>query len=985
MKYTYTFLLFYFLFSTNLSAQQDYQILFSNDIIGTITPAENIRDFAENAVINANENYDGYYYRMIQFYDIPTDAQHEELQQNGIELLEYLPHRAYLAAIPNSLDPQKLIDLNVRAVLEITPNFKIAAELQQQPFSDWALRGDRVAVQIKYYKNIAQRDLLLHLKADGIEVEMANGYNNFLQATIEKDKVYEVAALPYISYLELIPEPGEPEDDKGRSLHRANMLDASYAGGRSYDGEGVSVLVRDDGVVDAHIDFQGRLRQEFVTVFNDDTHAEGVAGILGGAGNFNPKNKGMASACEIHVIDYQASHLDETMSLHFNEDVIVTNSSYSNGCGAGYTEISQIVDQQIYDNPTLLHVFSAGNSNNQECGYGAGDQWGNITGGHKQGKNVIATANLNANATIATSSSRGPATDGRIKPDISAHGRQQVSADLNNTYQSFGGTSAAAPGIAGVITQMHQAYRELNGGMTAESALLKAMVLNSANDLGNVGPDYIFGWGHVNGYRAIRIMEQEQYFKASVVQGAVQTHELVIPDNVRQAKVMVYWSDQEGPLLTSKALVNNLDARVVDAAGNVSLPWVLNPFPHPDSLDLPATKGVDDLNNMEQIAINDPVAGTYTIEVEGTEIPFGAHEYYVLYEFYYDDVKLIYPVGGEGFFPNQEEFIHWDAYGETDPFVLEYSIDGGINWIGIATVDPDERIYDWTVPVEFTGQARVRVTRDTMTSMSEANFSIARSPAGLQVKNVCEDHIELRWGGVSGVTEYRVFQLGEKYMEEIGRTTEKTYRVYVDPATITDDRYFAVSTLGENDLESRRSNALIYSGNFPIDELTQASFDFMALDDFGIAFTNTSLEGDDYFWDFGDGNMSTDESPTHVYSSDGTFEVMFVSTNPCGSDTIMQSVNAVSTSIFDLNASFELSISPNPNEGVFEIVIETLESDELNWNLYNLQGKSMREGNLSVLPGKSRQVIDGKNLSPGIYYLKIQNDLGFQTTRVVVQ
>ena len=826
---------------------------------------------------------------------------------------------------------------------------------------------------------------MLHLKADGIEVEMANGYNNFLQATIEKDKVNEIAALPYISYLELIPAPGEPEDDKGRSLHRANLLDSYYAGGRSYDGEGVSVLVRDDGIVDEHIDFQGRLRQEFVTDFDDGTHGEGVAGIMAGAGNFNPKNRGMAAGAEVHVLDYVANHLDETMSLHFNDNVIVTNSSYSNGCGAGYTTIAQTVDQQIFDNPTLLHVFSAGNSNNQECGYGAGDQWGNITGGHKQGKNVIATANLEADGDLTNSSSRGPATDGRIKPDISANGTAHISTSLNNSYQSFGGTSGAAPGIAGVIAQLHQAYREMNGGTTAESALLKAMVLNTANDLGNVGPDYKFGWGHINGYRAIRTMEQEHYFKTSVAQDSIQTHELVIPDNVRQAKIMIYWSDNEGSTFAANALVNNLDARVVSPTGEVNLPWTLNSFPHPDSLDLPATTGIDSINNMEQIAINDPESGTYTIEVEGTELPFGTHDYYVVYEFTYDDVKLIYPVGGEGFFPGQEERIHWDAFGDTSEFTLAYSIDEGVNWDTITTIDGDERMYDWDVPIEFTGQARVRVSRDTMASMSEANFSIARHPVGLQVKNVCADHIELRWGGVTGVTEYRVFQLGEKYMEEVGRTTDKTFRVYVDPATIGDVRYFAVSTLGENDLESRRSNALIYGGNFPVDDLTLANFDFVPLNDFGIAFTNTSLEGDDYFWDFGDGNMSTDENPTHVYSSVGTFDVMLVSTNPCGSDTTMQSVDAVSTSIFDLKASFELTISPNPNEGVFEIVIETNESDELNWNLYNLQGKSMQEGNLSVSPGTSRQAIDGKNLSPGIYYLKIQNEIGFQTTKVVVQ
>jgi PKD repeat protein len=269
--------------------------------------------------------------------------------------------------------------------------------------------------------------------------------------------------------------------------------------------------------------------------------------------------------------------------------------------------------------------------------------------------------------------------------------------------------------------------------------------------------------------------------------------------------------------------------------------------------------------------------------------------------------------------------------------------------------------------------------------MSEANFSIARHPIGLAVKNVCVDHIELRWFGVAGATEYRLFQLGEKYMEEIAITSDLTYRVYVDPATIGDPRYFAVSTLGENGLESRRSNAFIYTNIYPVDPLTFANFDFVQLNDFGIAFTNTSIEGDDYFWDFGDGNTSTEENPTHLYAQDGTYDVMFVSTNQCGSDTIMQTVDALQTSIFDPTVSFELRISPNPNEGVFEMVIESNETDELNWNLFNLQGKSIQEGIFSVAPGISRQAINGKNLSPGIYYLKIQNEIGFKTTKVVIQ
>ncbi|MFM8487951.1 MAG: S8 family serine peptidase, partial [Bacteroidota bacterium] len=88
-----------------------------------------------------------------------------------------------------------------------------------------------------------------------------------------------------------------------------------------------------------------------------------------------------------------------------------------------------------------------------------GNQWGNITGGHKMAKNAIATANLQADGTLETSSSRGPAYDGRLKPDIAANGTDQGSTNPGNTYQVFGGTSGAAPGIAGCLAQLTQAYR----------------------------------------------------------------------------------------------------------------------------------------------------------------------------------------------------------------------------------------------------------------------------------------------------------------------------------------------------------------------------------------------------------------------------------------------------------------------------------------------------------------------------------------------
>ena len=50
----------------------------------------------------------------------------------------------------------------------------------------------------------------------------------------------------------------------------------------------------------------------------------------------------------------------------------------------GYTSLSSDLDEQNNVYPSLLHVFSLGNSGSSDCGYGAGSGWGNVTGGHKQ-------------------------------------------------------------------------------------------------------------------------------------------------------------------------------------------------------------------------------------------------------------------------------------------------------------------------------------------------------------------------------------------------------------------------------------------------------------------------------------------------------------------------------------------------------------------------------------------------------------------------
>lgn len=790
-----------------LSAQAlpSYELLLKS---GKVQIQENIQQFDRTGQLHEQEVINGKFYRYLQFYHIPTADQKREIAAAGIELLYYLPERTYFAAIPTSTQGPMLESLGVRAIVEVEKAWKIDPILYAGEIGEWAYFKDQVELIVRYHDNLEHSEVLAYCQADGLTVVRENGLQPTIRIRVPESRVLDIADLPYISYVETAPHPGEPEDVEGRALHRASVIDTEITTGRHYTGEGVSIQVRDDGLVGPHIDFQGRLNN--LTEDATGTHGDGVAGIFAGAGNFDPRNRGMAAGSEVYVTNYVADFLDNTLDLHLNENVLVTNSSYSNGCNVGYTAITQTVDEQMFINETYLHVFSAGNSNNQDCGYGAGNQWANITGGHKQGKNVIATANLFDNADLVNSSSRGPAHDGRIKPDIAANGQDQVSTDPNNQYEEFGGTSGAAPGIAGVTAQLHQAYQELTGE-TAKAALLKATMMNTANDLGNLGPDFRYGWGHINAYKAALLLEEGRYFSNTINMGETATHEIVIPENVRQVKIMTYWHDFPAATGSTKALVNDLDTELSDPDGIVFLPWTLDETPDPSLLNLPATTGEDHLNNVEQIAIEDPTAGTYTLSVTGFEVPMGTPEYWVTIEYIMDEINVIYPYGGEGLEPDQTSIIHWDAYGSEGEFTLEYSTDNGGNWNAINTVGANTRLYFWTVPNTLTAEALVRVTRNGQSGVSPERFSIVGVPTNLDVAEACPDYIRLTWDEVTGADGYDVFRLGDKYMDSIGTTTELFYDIPTFNGNPTLNYYFAVRAVGENGLRGRRTNAYFFN------------------------------------------------------------------------------------------------------------------------------------------------------------------------------
>jgi len=807
-----------FLFAAQLATSQNNTIkLRSGDLEGKPTDQKTLL----SQFVMDNPSAGNYY--LMQFNQIPTAAEQAELKASGINLLEYIPHKSWIAKI-NAIDPSLSFEnQNIRFLEAWKSKYKTAANFDLSGAPKWVYASNqKVKLMVSRQLDVDQSAFISLMKANGVKVEdeINKETHEYVLITMNESKLEWLKNLAEVKFIDYGEPPVEPDDIRARGLHRLNLLGAGNPFRSDLNGDSVDIAIADNGL-GSHIDRKGRVTM--YTTTNNGTHGDMTAGIAVGAGNLNPRYKGHATHSHLHYYNISGYPQINQAVNNFNfRNVVITSTSFSQGCNS-YNGFSRAIDQQVNGTPELLHVFSAGNNANANCGYGAGTLWGTITGGYKQGKSVIATGNLDYRGNLTFSSSRGPAADGRIKPDICANGTSQISTDPNNRYSPGGGTSAAAPSIAGIAAVMYQGYKKLHNNQNPPSGLIKSAMLNTARDIGDKGPDFWYGWGVVNAHRAMLLLEENRYTDSAISQGNLITHDVVINQTLPSLKLMVYWTDAASSTASSKALINDLDLRVVTPNNDTLLPYVLNPTANASTLGNPATNGVDDLNNVEQVEVDSAIAGTYRILVNGTAIPNGPQEYFLLWETIEDSITVTYPAGGEPLVPFQRETIRWDApENQSGSFTVEYSSNGGASWSTIATPGSTVRHLDITVPNTVTGNALFRVSRNGKSGVSPQGVSIIRQPSNVRAEFVCPDSTAIAWDAVSGATSYDIFVLGATHMDSVGSTT--TTQFTINNLDFRQENWVAVRARG-NGIVGERSNAI---------ELPQNTFDCILAEDLSI-------------------------------------------------------------------------------------------------------------------------------------------------------
>ena len=496
---------------------------------------------------------------------------------------------------------------------------------------------------------------------------------------LKKEKAIDFAKLNHLpltintdfGFLELmlIDELGMPEYYLTSNANSArtistNKLFTGAGFGFNLSGAGMTLHEWDAGaVLGSHQEFGNRVIQadEPASVKKHSTHVAGTM-IASGVKYYS---KGMAPSARIRAFDWNNDAAE--MAAEAASGALVSNHSYGiaggwvGGVWYGNPSISTQEDYKFgfygsyahdwdliaYNAPYYLIVKSAGNERNS-CGdnsYPCNGPYDCISGSGLA-KNVLTVGAVEdivegysepSDVVMSDFSSWGPSDDGRIKPDLVANGTSVYSTytSHNKAYEFMSGTSMAAAAVSGSMILLQELFQNLNGeGNFLKASTLKAIAIHTADEARNApGPDYEFGWGLLNIYKAANLILSENQFdtiieELTLNEGQKLTYSYTYSgDNPLQ--VTLVWTDPPGnptsPSLDpeDKMLVNDLDLKVA-GMDKVFYPWKMD---RNNPAKAATNTSKNKVDNVEVVLINNPVKNaTYTISIDHDGILTGGSQ-----------------------------------------------------------------------------------------------------------------------------------------------------------------------------------------------------------------------------------------------------------------------------------------------------------------------------------------------------------------------
>ena len=599
-------------------------------------------------------------WRIIQFNSPPDRAAQKRLKAQGLSLQYFVNGGGYIEKVSMETVQTLQARENLRASVPYHPAFKISQTIGK--------------VQYRTEARKAIPGLLLraipHLNSDpsaiATAIEAAGGTN--VKVMDDRDVggagqiIFELAnesTLPAIVAIEdirRIEEVGEIIDDNvnAATTNQSGTAGVSQVWNQNLNGQDQIIGIMDNGPADInHCFFQdpvnnttGPAHRKVVALRNASGtaaggHATFTAGNAAGDDFNNPgtaARRGGAWAARLVIGNRHdlgsATLLSEFSAARDSGAVIHTNSWHDNTQGAGnaatYNQNAEDTDRFLWLNEDHLVFGSMGNNGEEQGPPGTA-------------KNAVGVnaAQADPNEGNIGDGNPGPTADGRRKPDIVAVGCNIQSATVSTACtvgpRSACATSYATPHTAAMATLARQYYMEgyypsgtaqPHHAFTPSGGLLKATIINSARNMAGVAgyPAANEGWGIIT-------LDQGLFFPGDplnmrvwdfrnatgIATGETKDFPLPVAQNGQPLKVTLVWTEPPGESDNQAVIVNDLDLQVIAPDGITFRGAGAN-----YAGGFTTAGGVaDTLNNVEQVVINNPAVGNWTIRVIGTAVNVG--------------------------------------------------------------------------------------------------------------------------------------------------------------------------------------------------------------------------------------------------------------------------------------------------------------------------------------------------------------------------
>ena len=586
----------------------------------------------------------------LQFSEHPTPAQRQLLAEKGVELLAYEAGYAWTARGTRDAFAAALDLPFVRATAALDGRDKMHTLVYAQAIPAYAQAADGSArlmlIGAPGTSAAALQDALAARPALA-QAPTRAANPSVLGARVELAAdihlAGEIAALDEVAYVGLVPPPMK---DRDATTDTESNIDDVRDGPSNLNGSGVKVALRELGRMAEHADFASRLiyvENDASTGSSNSGHATAVTGVIGSDGSMQPTAKGVAPAVNMFAYSVTGNDAFATTDVldAITRGIRISNHSYGpDGLSTwgDYQPESADWDGAIHNNGLI--VVAAGN---EETG-GLFKHIDFFVGS----KNTICVGAANSSARaedtndsppvakadgLASYTEFGPMQDGRVKPDLVAFGGNGSNGGVTldagtNATQVNSGTSFSTPAVTGTAALIFQQYKTVFS-LEPSAALTKALLCNTASDLGSPGPDAKYGFGIVNAEQAIATINLKQGstsspFLEDVLSNSSTKQYLIDVESMSELRITLCWMDVAGAPNAAKALVNDLNIDLVAPDGSKVFPFSLDPN---NPSNAATATGPNTVDPIEQVLVANPQNGIWKINISGASIPAGSQPF----------------------------------------------------------------------------------------------------------------------------------------------------------------------------------------------------------------------------------------------------------------------------------------------------------------------------------------------------------------------